>query len=377
MLILDEIALNSNSRSATAYKATLSNLNLVCRLFAHLVTPKLFARITFAAPPSKELKRAHGARTAWLKQLARADRPAVEIAAMVKELDLDGYTPVEHARHPAADETPSWRRGEIVTYFPNLRSLTLVQMMVTREFLVAMRSLEHLRSLTISQCSFAALEECCKPLQCAMKLEHFEVQGLDGADPYIPELTSLVHASSIRSLKVTEWSLTQALLQSLSGSQLERLDVPFEPHSSAILFRFLADTPTLSELSIVSTPETNGAVTLQAAPPKISLPALKRLRCPLALLPVLFSGGSVSRLSVMDVCDWICPNAMTDTRLLLPLKCSQIRDLEVPAWVFYHYPVQQYAPSLVNLSICFDLLTFTAPLEKVSLNSMTRYPALR
>lgn len=366
MLILDEIALNSNDRSATAYKATLSNLNLVCRLFAHLVTPKLFARLTIAAPPSKELKRTHGARTAWLKQLARGDRPAVEIAAMVKELDLDGYTLPEHARHRAAGDTPSWRRTEIVTYFPNLRSLTLVQTIVTREFLVAMRSLDHLRSLSISHCSFAPLKERCKPPPCAMQLDHFEALCLDGVDPYIPELTSLVHASSIRSLKVTEWSLTRALLHSLPGSRLERLDVPFEPHSSAVLFRFLADTPTLSELSLVSTPETSGDVTLQGAPPQISLPALKKLRCPLILLPVLFSGGSVSRLSIMDVCDWICPNALTDNRLLLPLKCSQIRDLEVPAWVFYHYPVQQYAPSLVNLSICFDLLTFTAPLEQVS-----------
>ena len=369
MLILEEIAHNANHRSTTAYKATLSNLNLVCRLFAQLVTPKLFARLTFATPPSKELKRTHGARTAWLKQVARGERPAVEIAAMVKELDLDGYTPVEQARYPASSETPLWRRGEIVTYFPNLRNLALAQMIVTREFIVAMKSLVHLRSLTISHCSFAPLTERSKPPQCMMKLEHFEALCLDGVVPYIPELTSFVHPSSIRSLKVTEWPLARALLQSLHESRLERLDVPFEPRDPATLFRFLADTPTISDLSLMSMPETNGDASLQAAPPKISLPALpalKRLRCPLVLLPVLFSGGAVSRLSLMDLGDWMCPSTLTDKRLLLPLQCSRIRDLEVPAWLLYHYPVNQYGPSLVNLSICFDLLVFTASLEQVS-----------
>lgn len=369
MLILDEIVHNANGRSATAYKATLSNLNLVCRLFAHLVTPKLFARLTFAAPPTKELKRTHGARTAWLKQLARGERPAVEIAAMVKELDLDGYTPVGQVRYPAASEAPLWRRGEIVTYFPNLRSLALAKLIVTREFIAAMGSLVHLRSLSIVHCTFAPLTERCKPPQRVARLEHFEALCLDGVDPYIPELRSFIHASSIRSLKVTEWSLARALLQGLHKSRLEQLDVPFEPHDAAILFRFLVDTPTISDLSLVSTQETDGDATLQAAPPKISLPALpalRKLRCPPVLLPVLFSGGAVSRLSIMDIGDWMCPNTLTDERLLLPLKCSQIRDLEVPAWVFYHHPVHHYAPSLVNLSICFDIMTFTAPLEQVS-----------
>ncbi|KAH9832588.1 uncharacterized protein C8Q71DRAFT_260240 [Rhodofomes roseus] len=366
MLILEEIVNGVDDGSSAGYKSVLSNLNLVCRLFANLATPKLFARLTFASPLAKELKRTHAARTAWLKQLARGDKAAVELAAMVRELHLRGRASTESGRHLATTESPSWRHSQIITYFPNLRDLTLVQAAISQDFFITMKSLQHLRSLSIRHCIFAPLTGRCKPLQYSMKLEHFDAFLLDGVDQYIPALSSMVQGASIRSLKVTEWPLARAILQSISASRLELLDVPFDPNDSADLFRVLADASTVSDLSLVSTMEAGEEAAPQAVPPKISLPALQALRCPLSLLPVLYPGGSVSRLSVVDICDWFCPSQTTDIRLLIPLRHSQLRELEIPAWVFYHYPVHQYAPALVNLSICFDLLTYSTPLEQVS-----------
>ncbi|KAH9930316.1 uncharacterized protein B0H18DRAFT_994372 [Fomitopsis serialis] len=365
MLIVDEILNEVDDGSSVGYKTVLSNLNLVCRLFANLVTPKLFARLTIASPPSKELKRTHGARTAWLKQLARGDKAAVELAAMVRELELHGCTSAEGGRHPATIESPSWRHAQILTYFPTLRSLTLVQTVVSCEFFVAMKSLGHLRSLSIRHCSFAPLTGHCKPLHYSMKLEHFDAFVLDGVDPYVAALSSMIQGSYIRSLKATEWPLARAILQGMSECRLEQLDISFDPHDSAVLFGFLAGAGTISDLSLVSTLDGDERPSPHAAPSRISLPRLKTLRCPLNLLPVLFPGGAVSCLSVVDICDWFSPSVSTDDRLLLPLEHSQLRELEIPAWVFYHYPVHQYAPTVATLSICFDLLTYSTPLEQL------------
>ncbi|KZT67372.1 hypothetical protein DAEQUDRAFT_767274 [Daedalea quercina L-15889] len=363
MLILDEIHGDANNESSVAYKETLSNLNLVCRLFANLVTPKLFARLTFASPLPKELKRTHGARTAWLKDLAQGDKAAAEIAAMVRELDLHGCTPPDGGRHHAATEAPSWRHGQIITYFANLRSLTLVQTVITQEFFASTKPLLCLHSLSIRHCSFAPPTGRCQLLQCSLKLEHFDAILVDGVDPYVPTLSSLVRGSPLRSLRVTEWPLAQAILQGTPASHLEQLEIHFDPHDSAVLFRFLASASSISDLSLVSMPDES--TLSQATPSKITLPNLKTLRCPLNLLPILFPGGAVSRLSVVDICDWFSPSPHADGRLLTPLQHSQLRELEIPAWVFYHYPVHRYAPSLVNLVICFDLFTYNTPLEQV------------
>ncbi|KAI0924222.1 hypothetical protein AcW2_005162 [Taiwanofungus camphoratus] len=374
MIIFDQLLGDGEDMSVTERKSFFANLSLVCHLFSALIVRKLFALVAFEGDQEAQVrleKRSECARDSWLKQLASGEEAACLLSTFVKELEFNNWwLPLDHLGDAPVQSPHFQLHVQVVPRFANLSRLSLIRTPITHSLLQAVTSLQRLESIRIADCTFESPDTAVAlPGAKLPSLASFEVSMLKNVEPYIPALASLAATRSLQALKTTEWNIARAIMKGAIEhpfESLESVEIPFVPQDASILARFLDLTPSISALTILGMPEqaeqaTNITMTLRDT----SLPHLERLRCPLDLLAALLPGRSVSRLSLMETSDWLLPRAHTGDQLLAPLKGRKVQELEVPASLYFGCRVDQYAPRLDKLSICFPFFICSMHCEDI------------
>ncbi|PCH36346.1 hypothetical protein WOLCODRAFT_140355 [Wolfiporia cocos MD-104 SS10] len=366
MLVLDELLRDEEDMCASRRKSLLSSLSLVCRLFAALVAPRLFSSLACSGPLFKQTKKSPP-RLSWLQQLNRGEETACWTGTLVRKLDFCDW---ELGKAGLSDYLAHLTHHiQAIPKLPNLTSLSLTRTPITQQFFQAVSALQKLDSLCIRECSCQPPDTAMAPPESPMpRLGSLEVTAVEGVKPYIAILVSLAGTPALRSLKTTEWPVARPIMERNTCTSLQQLEVPFVARDIAFLTSFLADTPSISELSIIDVDQQPPAPPVSF--PAISLPLLQRLRCPPYLLPSV-SHPSVSQLSLVSLNDWMLPGVSIDQRLLAPLRRATLRELELPAHLLRDCPIGEYAPKLAKLTICYPVTTFNEPLELIVRNVCT------
>ncbi|GBE89602.1 hypothetical protein BKA93DRAFT_821621 [Sparassis latifolia] len=305
-LILDEFRYQPEQISLKEYKSTLATWALVCRLFHHLVVPKLFKTFVswrnWRSGETPQLDR-------WVVEMNRGDAMARALAPHVKHLTFEPCQEVNAPLEPrlAHADLSSWTTA--LRFFTNVVSIRLSSDTIGDRFFTAVATLPKLQVLHMRNCNFRAPQNSfILPLDKLPALKVLEVSGVGNAFwRYIPAIVSLAATRSLRSLITTEWEIARNFFTLDMDIPLEMLQVPLHPHGIDALSTFLDRTPSITDLELIDYTlkgDRHAAIKdlRQLGNLRVkqsSLPRLEKLKCLTHLLPALWQSRPISSLTVV------------------------------------------------------------------------------
>jgi len=379
LLIFDEIKFEPERQSLGLYKSILSNLALVCRFFSVTLSPKIYNHFLFDGS-SFEDDLCYSPQAKWLDNLDERDEDACFLAKHVKEVSfLQWRDPTNSGEWKS--ECSRDRYSRALPCFPNTVSFTITRTPIPLEFFDAIVALPHLRILRIKDCMFEEMDDAVEFLEPeATKLTHVEVSSTTNFRYYRKALADLVATSSLQMLKTTHWRFARAIIRKQVDMPLELLDVPLVAKDAMILSDFLNRTPSITDLALVTDPETENT---EGQEPKLdilptSLPTLKSLRCPSYLLPTLCPGRPLEKLNLVESQDWLWPKTYEchELGLLKTEKAIQLQRLDISISMYHAVKLRDHIPRIDTLCICFPYIVSSMPCRAVikALCSMHEQP---
>jgi hypothetical protein len=274
----------------------MSHLALVCRFFCAVTLPRIFRSVEYSGL-GHETSTPSYAR--FCRGLAAGEETACYLGQHVKRCSVVHWM--------KAAEQGQWVFTSFlklcvksIPCLVQLESLRLYDVPIDLQFIVVLRVLPKLESLSIIRCDFKTLTKNVPCPAGSLTLLNFELfQHLN--DDLLAVLSCIVSSSSLRKLRTDNWCFTKALVGQQIDFHIETLMIPISVLDILPVQAFLHQNPNIVDLSIQSV-HFNGQYNEFPRPllnlPTSSLPRLSRLESPACFLADLVPGRPLQSIKV-------------------------------------------------------------------------------
>ena len=161
----------SDLMSVSEYKCILSNLALVCRFFCVVLLPRIFKSLTFSGHPDKVDASGYAL---FCRALIRGKEPACLLALHIRECTFSQWAAGEDHIELAFNGFLGFY-NRAITRMPNLKSLVLSCMPISKKLTQAMSKLTQLKALVMDSCEVG--DDVMDQDICKLKLVTLEFHG--------------------------------------------------------------------------------------------------------------------------------------------------------------------------------------------------------
>jgi hypothetical protein len=335
------------------HKAVLSNLALVCRFFCAECLPRIFRSMEYSGTVHRTSTPSYAK---FCRGLVTGDETASYLGQYVKECSVTHWIrAVEKGQWVFVNFLKVYMKS--ISRLVNLETLNLHNTPLDLKFLVALRALEKLESLSIIDCDFQCLKA--DELSCteSLKLIRFSLFG-HRDNGMLATLSRIVSSTFLRILKTDNWTFLKAFMGQRLDFGIEFLTIPISMAEIILLRNFLANSPTITSITLSIIQFDRSYNQLLCPPidlPLSSLPLLSQLQCPACLIPDLVPGRPLHSIKI-DSQTSIGSKALDDEgqnekRILSVLQRStaHITTLQVPGFLFATVSFDRIFPKLQTL----------------------------
>jgi hypothetical protein len=297
LAIFDHFDLSDDMDAAqrTEHRTILSNLALVCRFFCAECLPRIFRSMEYVGLVHTKSTPSYAK---FCRELNLGEETACYLGQHVKECSVKHWMQaVEQGRWVFHNFLKIYTKS--ITRLVHLETLRLYDTPIDLDFIVALKSLDKLKSLSMSHCDFQSLTKDNPCFTGPLRLTHFELFAHRN-DALLASLSQIISSTVLRALHTDNRAFLRALMSQSVDFNIETLSIPLSVPEIIHLQKFLEKNPSITDLCVLQLPGTSisqpPGQMLHLAPS--SLPQLRRLQCPTWLIADLVPGRPLKSIKV-------------------------------------------------------------------------------